>query len=75
MIKRIFELTVEGIYLDNFVPSEAYSYSVLDYNFTWLELLYYYFSLTNDKDFITSKIHIIKRIIQYINKFINNNGY
>ena len=46
-LKRVIELAVEGIYPDNLLPSvlpsEAHSYSILDYNFIWVELLEFYF--------------------------------
>ena len=77
-LKRVIELAVEGIYPDNLLPSvlpsEAHSYSILDYNFIWVELLEFYLMQTNDKDFIYSKIDIINGLIDNFNKYINSDG-
>ena len=77
-LKRVIELAVEGIYPDNLLPSvlpsEAHSYSILDYNFIWVELLEFYLFQTNDKDYIYSKINIIKGLIDNFSKHINKDG-
>ena len=77
-LKRVIELAVEGIYPDNLLPSvlpsEAHSYSILDYNFIWVELLEFYLMQTNDKGFIYSKINIVNGLIENFNKYINSDG-
>ena len=77
-LKRIIDLAEEGIYPDNLlpsvVPSEAHSYSVLDYNFIWLELLDFYFFQTKDKDFIYGKTNIIKGLIENFKKYTDKDG-
>lgn len=77
-LKRIIDLAEEGIYPDNLlpsvVPSEAHSYSVLDFNFIWLELLDFYFFQTKDKDFIYGKTNIIKGLIENFKKYTDKDG-
>ena len=60
--------------LPSVVPSEAHSYSVLDYNFIWIELLDFYFFQTKDKDFIYGKTNIIKGLIENFKKYTDKDG-
>ena len=55
-LRRILELAAQGAYPDgvlpSVVPSEAHPYTVVDFNFQWVELLKFYRDWSGDENFI-----------------------
>ena len=55
-LRRVIEMAVEGAYPDGVLPSvlpgEVHAYTVLDYNWMWIELLALYHKLTRDENFV-----------------------
>jgi hypothetical protein len=57
-LRRAIELATQGAYPDGVLPSvlpgEVHAYTVVDYNFMWVELLRLYHRLTSDERFVAS---------------------
>ncbi len=55
-LKQVIVMAAQGAYPDgvlaSVVPGEVHAYAVLDYNFTWVELLRLYWQLTGDDPFV-----------------------
>ena len=55
-LKQVLEMAALGAYSDGVLPSilpgEVHAYAVVDYNFTWVELLKLYEELTQDDAFV-----------------------
>jgi alpha-L-rhamnosidase len=55
-LRRILELGAQGAYPDgvlpSVVPSEAHPYTVVDFNFQWVELLKFYRDWSEDEPFV-----------------------
>jgi hypothetical protein len=56
-LRRLLELGAQGAYPDGVLPGvlpgEAHAYTVVDFNFQWVELLRLYWDLSRDDDFVT----------------------
>lgn len=57
-LRNIIEMAAQGAYPDGVlpgvVPGEAHAYTVVDFNFQWVELLHTYWRLTGDTSFVNS---------------------
>lgn len=57
-LRQVIEMAAEGVYPDGVLPSvlpgEVHAYAVVDYNFTWVELLSLYWQARGDDDLIGS---------------------
>lgn len=57
-LRRVLELAAQGAYPDGVlpgvVPGEVHAYTVVDYNFIWVELLALYYRLTGDRAFVAA---------------------
>jgi hypothetical protein len=55
-LRRAIEMAAQGTYPDGVLPSvppgEIHAYTVVDYNFTWVELLKLYHDLSGDSAFV-----------------------
>ncbi len=55
-LRRVIEMAAQGAYPDGVLPSvlpgEVHAYTVLDYNWMWIELLALYYKLTRDEPFV-----------------------
>lgn len=55
-MRTTLEMAAQGAYADGVLPSilpgEVHSYCVVDYNFSWVELLRFYFAQTGDRAFV-----------------------
>ena len=58
-VRRVLELATEQIYPDGMLPtvlpSEAHAYAVVDFNFQWVELLYFYWQTSGDDAFVAKQ--------------------
>lgn len=54
-LRQVIEMAAQGAYPDGVLPGvlpgEVHAYTVVDYNFTWVELLHLHHCLTGDDDF------------------------
>ncbi len=55
-LRQVLRMAAEGAYADGVlpgvVPGEVHAYTVVDYNFTWVELLEFYWRCTGDRSFV-----------------------
>lgn len=55
-LRQVIEMAAEGVYPDGVLPSvlpgEVHAYAVVDYNFTWVELLSLYWQMRGDDGLI-----------------------
>ncbi|GEM_PF-547928 len=61
------QMAAEGAYADGILPSvlpsEAHAYTVLDYNFTWVELLHLHHRLRRDGAFLAQMWPVLVRML------------
>jgi hypothetical protein len=66
-LRRVIELAAQGAYPDGVlpgvVPSEAHAYTVLDFNFLWVELLHLYHQLEGDADFVEAHWSVLQKLL------------
>ena len=66
----MLELAAQGAYPDGglpgVVPGEAHAYTVVDFNFQWVELLHIYQNLIGDDDFVGEMWpHLVKMLDRF----------
>lgn len=66
-LRRVIELAAQGAYPDGVlpgvVPGEVHAYTVVDYNFIWVELLALYHRLTGDRAFVAAMWPTLARML------------
>ena len=77
-LRRVLELAAQGAYPDgvlpSVVPSEAHAYTVVDFNFQWVELLKFYRDWTGDEAFIDQMWPTLVRLLARFSQDINADG-
>jgi Bacterial alpha-L-rhamnosidase 6 hairpin glycosidase domain/Alpha-L-rhamnosidase N-terminal domain len=77
-LRRVIEMAAEGAYPDGVLPSvlpgEAHAYTVVDYNFVWVELLGLYWTLTNDDDFVTAMWPALVKMLDRFHQCLGPDG-
>lgn len=74
-LKRVIEMAAQDPYPDGVLPSvlpgEVHAYTVVDYNFMWVELLALYWEITHDAAFVqpvwTTLVKMLDRFDQDLN--------
>ncbi len=66
-LRVAIQMAAEGAYPDgvlpSVLPSEAHAYTVLDYNFTWVELLRLHHRLSGDRGFLAQMWPVLVRML------------
>ncbi|MEM7539367.1 MAG: alpha-L-rhamnosidase N-terminal domain-containing protein [Chloroflexota bacterium] len=74
-IKRMIEMAAKAAYPDGILPSilpgEVHAYAVVDYNFTWVELLALYFELTEDRTFLYAMWPTLVKMLDRFDEDVN----
>lgn len=69
-LRQVIEMAAQGAYPDGVLPGvlpgEVHAYTVVDYNFMWVELLRLYHQLTGDNDFVTQ---MWPALLKMLNRF------
>ena len=77
-LRRAIELATQGAYPDGVLPSvlpgEAHAYTVVDYNFMWVELLRLYQKLTRDHGFVASMWPMLTIMLDRFHQDVNADG-
>ena len=77
-IKQVLEMATQHVYPDDILPSilpgEVHPYAVVDYNFSWVELLRLHFRLTQDKSFIQKTWSPLLKMLDRFHEDINEEG-
>jgi alpha-L-rhamnosidase len=77
-LRRAIELAAQGAYPDGVLPSvlpgEVHAYTVVDYNFMWVELLQLYYTLTCDRLFVRSMWPTLTAMLDRFHQDVNSDG-
>jgi hypothetical protein len=77
-LRQVIEMAVQGAYPDGVLPSvlpgEVHAYTVVDYNFTWVELLRLYQKLTGDGDFVAEMWPALVKMLDRFHQDLNEKG-
>jgi len=77
-LRRVIELAAQGAYPDGVLPSvvpgEVHAYTVVDYNFMWVELLQIYQRLTRDHAFVASMWPTLTTMLDRFHQDVNTDG-
>jgi hypothetical protein len=77
-LRRVIELAAQGAYPDGILPGvlpgEAHAYTVLDYNFIWVELLDLYRRLTGDEEFVTAMWPTLVKMLDRFHQDLDSAG-
>ena len=67
-LRRVIEMAALGAYSDGILPSvlpgEVHAYTIVDYNFTWIELLNLDWKLNCDADFVDAMWPTLVKMLQ-----------
>ena len=77
-LRNIIEMAAQGVYPDGVlpgvVPGEAHAYTVVDFNFQWVELLHTYWRLTGDASFVYSMWPTLTRMFDRFAQDVADDG-
>lgn len=77
-LRRVIEMASQGAYPDGILPgvmpSEAHAYTVIDFNFQWVELLHTYRRLTGDEGFVAAMWPTLVRMLERFSQAIGADG-
>jgi hypothetical protein len=66
-LRTVIEMAAQGAYPDGVLPGvmpgEVHAYTVVDYNFTWIELLKLYYELAGDDDFVAQMWPVLVKML------------
>ncbi len=77
-MRTTLEMAAQGAYADGVLPSilpgEVHSYCVVDYNFSWVELLAFYFRATGDREFVTGLWPTLTKLLDRFQEDVGGDG-
>lgn len=77
-LRRVIELAAQGAspdgVLPGVIPGEVHAYTVVDYNFMWIELLSLCRTLSGDEDFVTAMWPTLVTMLDRFNHDLNTHG-
>jgi hypothetical protein len=77
-LRRVIEMAAQAPYPDGVLPSvlpgEAHAYTIVDYNFVWVELLSLYRRLSGDEDLVTAMWPTLVNMLERFHQDINPAG-
>ncbi len=77
-LRRVIEMAAQGAYPDGVLPgvlpSEAHAYTVVDFNFQWVELLHTYHRLSGDDGFVAAMWPTLARLLDRFTQDIAEDG-
>lgn len=77
-LRQVIRMAAQGAYPDGVlpgvVPGEVHAYTVVDYNFSWVELLALYHSSTADTAFVHDHKAVLARLLQRFSIDIGPDG-
>ncbi|MBI1876928.1 MAG: hypothetical protein HYR94_01600, partial [Chloroflexi bacterium] len=66
-LRQVIEMAAQGVYPDGVLPSvlpgEVHAYAVVDYNFTWVELLSLYWKLGGNDGFVENMWPVLRKML------------
>ncbi len=77
-MRTALEMAAQGAYADGVLPSilpgEVHSYCVVDYNFSWVELLAFYFNATGDREFVAGLWPTLAKLLDRFHQDVDEDG-
>ena len=77
-LRQVIEMAAQGAYPDGVMPGvmpgEVHAYTVVDYNFMWVELLRLYQNLTSDNDFVAQMWSTLVKMLDRFHGDLNESG-
>ena len=77
-LRLAIQMAADGAYPDGLLPSvlpgEVHAYAVLDYNFTWVELLSLHHRLSGDRDFLARMWPVLARMLARFRQDVAQDG-
>jgi hypothetical protein len=77
-LRQVIEMAAQGAYPDGVLPSvlpgEVHAYTVVDYNFIWVELLRLYHHLTGDEEFVKRMWPTLTKMLDRFHQDLNPAG-
>jgi hypothetical protein len=77
-LRQVIEMAAQGAYPDGILPSvlpgEVHAYTIVDYNFIWVELLHLYQKLTGDHVFVEEMWPTLVKMLNRFQQDLNPNG-
>jgi hypothetical protein len=77
-LRQVIEMAAQGAYPDGILPSvlpgEVHAYTIVDYNFMWVELLQFYQKLTSDNEFVGQMWPALVKMLDRFHQDLNPNG-
>lgn len=77
-LKRVIEMAAQGAYPDGVLPSvlpgEVHAYTIVDYNFMWVELLRVHHALTQDSEFLQAMWDTLVKMLERFDQDRNADG-
>ncbi len=77
-LRQVIAMAVQGAYPDGVLPGvlpgEVHAYTVVDYNFMWVEILRLYQELTGDNDFVAQMWPALLKMLDRFHQDINQDG-
>jgi alpha-L-rhamnosidase len=77
-LRRAIEMAAQAVYPDGMLPSvlpgEVHAYTVLDFNFVWVELLSLYWKSGHDPDFVAAMWPTLVKLLDRLREDMNSAG-
>jgi hypothetical protein len=77
-LRQVIEMAAQGAYPDGVLPSvlpgEVHAYTIVDYNFIWVELLRLYQESTGDNEFIVAMWSTLLKMLDRFHQDLNEEG-
>ena len=77
-LRRVLQMAAQGAYPDGVLPGvlpgEVHAYVVVDYNFTWVELLNLYYELSADGEFVAALWPVLQKMLDRFHQDVRGDG-
>ncbi len=77
-LRQVLRMAADGAYPDGVLPGvapgEVHAYTVVDYNFTWVELLELYWRLTGDRAFVNELWPVLVKMLDRFAEDVAEDG-
>lgn len=77
-LRQIIVMAVEGAYPDGILPSvfpaEVHAYTIVRYNFMWVELLHFYHSISDDSGLVEQLWPALQTMLEAVGRFRTESG-
>lgn len=77
-LRQVLEMAAQGAYPDGILPGvmpgEVHAYTVVDYNFIWVELLRVYQRLAGDNEFVIEMWPVLQKMLDRFHEDLDDAG-